>query len=410
MKAEFIIAVRGENGALLRCTVMAAQKQAPVHVVFDGDETPMIDGLPADTSQPWKDPRGCAQARHYGIMDSDADVVILCDGHMSFPDALVATVMKHLTKHKKDLLCCQTRGADKGLQFCDERVYTGAFLSYKQTCREDCLTDYHGIKGHWNPEHTPPGPVGCVMGACYAFRRDWYEAIGKPLAILDEWGGDEEVLSLGTLFMGGRVICLPLVCGHVFKSPRTNRTDAPENNERRISNRFAILRALPIPEPERVRLEDHMMQKKRDYPSIIRRITTEREKDIVALHALWATGKRDWAALKAGGMVRCLTETEHHDAMGFRPAPVAANPQAQPPTPRFIVPTYREPDRPVPPPPHDVCERCDAVGQWDKAPGYTGMKTCRRCGHKQNKKPWEPSDDRRTVQMGDNFWRKQAAT
>lgn len=385
MTAEFIIAVRGEKPENLRRTVEAASKQAPVHVVYDGDETPEIDGIKADTSQPWTDPRGCGQARHYGIMDSKADVVILTDGHMTFPDGMVDRWISYLQQNRKALLCARTRPITTAFEFEEPgKLYTGAFLGYRYSVALNPTTDYHAVGAKWNPENTQPGPVGCVMGACYAMRREWYLKIGQPLSILDEWGGDEEVLSLGTLFMGGKVVCRPDIVGHLFGAPRTNRTDSPDHIERRIASRFAVLNAIPMMDTERLDLAEWIRKKSRNYDSILSRITAERAAASLALRDLWARGKRTWANLCESGVVRRLTVDEDREAMGFRPArPAASGDAAQDQTPRVVVPVYREIPAPPRPAPGDQCDRCDSVGQMTAAPGWYGMRVCRRCGHKQ---------------------------
>jgi len=372
MSAEFIIAVRGENPDILRRTVEQAAQQAPVHVIYDGAETPEVNGLKADVSIPWGDPRGCGQARHSGIIDSKADVLILTDGHMRIADGIVAEIESHLKNHRKDLLCCQTRAIDAAGQFTGQRTYTGAFLGYKTRCNLMPTIDYHAVAGVWNPIDTKPGVVGCIMGAMYAMRRAWYDQIGRPLHILDEWGGDEEALSLGTHLMGGRVCCLPVICGHLFQAPRTNRTDAQDHVDRRIASRFAVLNAIPMEDREREELATWIKQKKRNYDTIMQHIGPDRLTAILKLRDLWATGKRTWAKLRAGGVVRPLTEAEDKEAMGFRPG---TTPGAR----QYV--TLHEPPSP-PRPPAYACPRCDR-SSFKPTDGWPGHITCLYCGHKQ---------------------------
>jgi hypothetical protein len=110
------------------------------------------------------------------------------------------------------------------------------------------------------------------MGACYCLRRDWYFQIGSPLAIFEAWGGDEEILSVATWMMGGRVWLLPVTCGHIWAAPRArpeaadadrqgNRKDILPNEWLAMwANHYAMLAAIPMPESDRARFERHLDQ------------------------------------------------------------------------------------------------------------------------------------------------------
>lgn len=389
MKTEIIIAVRGEKPENLRRTVAEVAQVAPVHVVFDGNETPILDDLKADTSMPWTEPRGCAQARRAGILDSDADLIVVIDGHMTFSKNWLKKIQKHIAAHPKDIVCLQTKGLDKNFNFTPEPPFTGAFISYKQKVNLCPGLDYYALKGQFNPPDTKTGEIGCLMGACYGFLKERYLEIGDPWKILDEWGGDEEILSLANWLCGGRIYCLPVIAGHIFSATRINRTDSPEHNYRRIASRFAILESLPIPDAERGELSAWLMQKSRPYPHIWSYITPDRHADCIALQRQIASFGISWQSLKDRKIVRPLNAEEEKEAMGFnrRPRPETINAPVKLETRKPMPLPKREPfEYPLPVSrPLILCERCDK-SCWERAQGFQGYQRCRNCGHKQRVK------------------------
>jgi hypothetical protein len=59
-------------------------------------------------------------------------------------------------------------------------------------------TDHNGPEAlclKWSSD-PKPGKRGCVCGACYVFRREWYYSTGQCLSALPAWGCDEEALSI----------------------------------------------------------------------------------------------------------------------------------------------------------------------------------------------------------------------
>jgi hypothetical protein len=75
--------------------------------------------------------------------------------------------------------------------------YSGADIHYKG---EDG-NGHQALLWKWATD-PKPGPRACIGGACYVFRRDWYYEVGRPLAALPGWGGDEEALSISAWLSG----------------------------------------------------------------------------------------------------------------------------------------------------------------------------------------------------------------
>jgi len=308
VKTEIIIAARGELEANLRRTVTEAAQEAPVAVVIDGQENKTPDGLPARiVSSPWRRPRGCGQARHMGITTSSADVVVLTDGHMTFPPGWIATIEKHLEANPEHLTCCRMQSLRQDWTPFPDAPENGAFLALKSRERAG---EFWAISAKWAKGGPESGPVSAVMGACYGFTRAWYERIGRPLSILEAWGQDEEILSLATHLMGGRVFLLPVIVGHIYMAAHAGRMKTADESALIWSNRYAVLDALPMPAEERAELRAWMKRTARIGNETGDHFTEERATAIRKLHDRLASGPRTWGQLKADGIVRPLTDAE----------------------------------------------------------------------------------------------------
>lgn len=186
-----------------------------------------------------KDRSGPGANRHRGIEAAeDAEVILIIDAHMRFQGDVLARMVAHVKKHSGlvTALChhneeCSFTG--KGGHF-----YAGARIVYR-------VRDDQGQKvldAKWARDNTP-GERACVMGACYAFRRDWYYDAGQPLSILTGWGCDEQVLSIAAWLTGH----MPLVLdGHVAHRWRSSPPWAVTREERMavIASRAAMVHCL----------------------------------------------------------------------------------------------------------------------------------------------------------------------
>ena len=152
---------------------------------------------------------GPGRTRHRGIMAAeDADVIIIIDAHMRFQgDALVK-----MARAVKDggLVCCLTsHNAECAFQ---PNPYAGARIVYRA---KDGAT-HNALAGKWSKD-SKPGDRTCIMGGCYAFRRDWYLSVGQPLAALPGWGCDEEILSICAWISGQPIRCINAHVAHRYR-------------------------------------------------------------------------------------------------------------------------------------------------------------------------------------------------
>ena len=94
-------------------------------------------------------------------------------------------------------------------------IYRGAHLVATDT---DSHRRNRVLPCIWN-QRGEVGPIGCVLGGAYVFRRDWYwEALQRPWRHLKGWGHSEPVLSLINWLMGGENVLLDVEIGHMYRT------------------------------------------------------------------------------------------------------------------------------------------------------------------------------------------------
>lgn len=378
MKSEVIIAARGEVPYNLVRTVTQALEQCAVCVVFDGNErgneTPA--DLPPQTrvERPFEYPVGPGKCRDYGITTSSADVVIICDGHMSFDDGTLDRIFRYHQRHKNHLTCCRMRSLSQDWQWLDDTIYGGADLILK-TLESGGL--HYAISAKWRGGNMVRGEVPAVMGACYGMRRAWYQRIGYPLSVLDAWGQDEEILSLSTHIMGGKVVLLPYVCGHIYAAHSVGRNRTADEGDRMWRNRMATVMAIPMPDEERADLFA-WMRKTRVIGAFPRLQQTEQLE--VLCSALYNRGKVSWEQLKSRGIVRYATEDEQARYLGFRRPSAPAKHDARPIVPQQAI-VQPAPQAYAPSSACTLC-RCTNVRRVVDKRLRMSFLQCPACGHK----------------------------
>lgn len=192
--------------------------------------------------------QGPARTRHRGIeAAADAEVIVIIDAHMRFHGSALAAMARHAALSGG--VCCPIVYHNSECKFGGGR-YAGARIVY----RAKDGRSFTALAGKWARE-SEPGPRGCVMGGCYAFRRDWYYDVGQPLAMLPGWGGDEEALSIASWFSGVTPRCLPVEVAHRYRArPPWNVMSA--EHAAVYSGRMALIRAVVTETSARRELEE----------------------------------------------------------------------------------------------------------------------------------------------------------
>lgn len=179
--------------------------------------------------------QGPGRTRHRGILASNSDVIVIADSHMRFQGRALRAMADHAAKHG-GVVCCKTHHNEA----CDfsGTPYAGARIVYRA---KDGRT-YTSLAGKWARD-AEAGPRGCVMGGCYAFRRDWYYSVGQPLAMLPGWGCDEEILSIASWLSGAMPVCLDVRVAHLYRPKPPWNVMAQEYAAVR-SGRLALIHAV----------------------------------------------------------------------------------------------------------------------------------------------------------------------
>jgi ribosomal protein L40E len=370
MKVEAIIAVRGEKPENLIRTVEQASKSADVCVVFDGDEKgnecPDAVRNMARTMRVEGRPCGCGYARNAGIESSDADLIVILDGHMKLPDGWAKKFTAHHTKNPKALTCTRMQSLNQDWQPIGDPDECGAYIQYKSTEPHGL---HYALTAKWNKEKKKSGPVGCVLGACYGITREWYDRIGRPLSILRAWGGDEEILSISTHLCGGSVYMLPMTVGHVYAAVNVGRVRTADEEAAIWGNRHAVIDAIPMEEQERDHLHAWLASSNR----IDKRLPPQPQEVQMLRELLESVKVKSLHELKAGRIIVCADgEADEYKGRPTHPPPAPPTDKAQ------IIMRKLE-----------ICDRCGARDSFVQIRGRINTPTfgmayarCRRCGHK----------------------------
>ena len=274
--------------------------------------------------------KGPQRMRHEGIMQAPPGVVIVMDGHMRVqPGAL--DIVAESVKHGKAVACARCHHHHE-ITF-EGSGYAGAKVCWKS---EEPGSQYWALSGKWRTVGDA-GPIGCVMGACYAFDRDWYiDGLGKPWQFGTGWGMDEEVLSITNWLSGGETI---LADAHVWHRARVP-ADVPYSLNPLQSaglwaNRFRILDMLPMHQEDRKELCDHMTHNRfgADMWRLIRRSLEKYDEQVSAYRErkwerTWQDWKETWLEKEAQPTtlmqmrknIRSRTGAKWHDLMKLKRA------------------------------------------------------------------------------------------
>lgn len=226
--ATVIIPHRNENPEHLRITAESARAQTAGVEVLAIEDTPAI---------------GVSFRRHQGIEAARSNLVIITDAHCRFDDGLFAGAAAMLEAHPKRILCfdCRDATADTLAKIEDSPHRSGANLRMWHEPERAVLD----VKWRYGKES---GPVPCIMGGVYAFRRDWYmDGLGGIWKHSRGWGFCEQILSLATRKAGGESWCMAEhEHSHLFKATRNLQAE-PLNHRHTKENAWLAIHALCTP-------------------------------------------------------------------------------------------------------------------------------------------------------------------
>lgn len=291
-----IITVRGDE-PLINKTIanIMAEVGCPVEVIVVYDGEPTMTTELADQVLIHRKVRGVGPSRHKGIEAAKYPVVFLTDAHMNFSKGFGLEVLKHYddAENAKDLTCGVSYGVSDDLMFDKKQGRYGCrFVEVSKEPGNEVWV----MSGKWADQE--PGEIGCVYGACYAFKKSWYKKIGEPLNVLRGWWGDEEYLSLATRLSGGRCVLLDFKAGHLFRDHPAYATTR-EDILRRTINRHRLVEMLPCPQATRdmmlARFSANAVTMMADYDSA--KAEDDKRPEVIAAKKLWRGWFRRWRGL-----------------------------------------------------------------------------------------------------------------
>jgi hypothetical protein len=172
--------------------------------------------------------QGPGRTRDRGIMAAtDADVIVIVDAHMKFKGKVLERMAKKVRQDSglECAICHHNEGCEfNKLHPSGHGAYYGADIHYKGSD----ANGNNALLWKWQDTRLSAGPVACIGGACYVFRRDWYLSVGRPLSILPCWGGDEEVLSMAAWYSGFQPNVFDGHVAHRWRPAAPWRTADPE--------------------------------------------------------------------------------------------------------------------------------------------------------------------------------------
>ena len=238
MKTSVLIATRKDPD--LRATVDNLRHNSGCHV------------------QSYEDTRGMGPqwVRHKLISESNADVVIVMDGHMRVKPGTLDAAAEYVGQRGNKVACLRCFHSEQ--EDWTGTPYAGASLQWGGKGKD--VGEPQAFVAKWRKSQQA-GKIGAVMGACYVMRRDWYlDGLRAPWQWGQGWGCDEELISAATWLRGGEVELLPWAVWHRAQSAKSRKFSYSDAQLRGVwANRLALLQALPMPTSTRNKLIQQIM-------------------------------------------------------------------------------------------------------------------------------------------------------
>ena len=176
--------------------------------------------------------------RHRGIVAAEgADVIVIIDAHMRFQGDALKRIISAARESGSLLVPFCHHNEQTSFSANKGHYYAGGRIVYR--ARDG--REHKPLDAKW-ARSDEPGRRGCVMGACYAFRRDWYMGVaGQPLSILLGWGCDEQALSMAAWMTGRKIEVIGEHVAHRYRERAPWPFDAHKECRRVDQNRAALV-------------------------------------------------------------------------------------------------------------------------------------------------------------------------
>lgn len=375
-QVSVVLSVRGKE-PLLDGTIRNLRTKAgmPIDIVLinDGGDYEHLTECDIDQLLVNSKNRGCAYSRHRGIMESTTPIIMVCDAHMNFSDKWAVALCEWFNDNKGSFVTCAEMGAcDYDLEPLDVTPHTGANFTWKSIEPIGGTTTTENLAFHAKWANNKAGPISCVMGAFYAFKRNYYGTMGEPWKVGTSWGSDEEYISMASHLCGDGVMLMP---NHIRGYHHFRKTIPwnPTQSDLFYTwvNRFRLVHVAPMHTEEKQMLwnwmgENPMIQL---YDSSFKNTLAAdfNRPDVAELKRLFESKRAKWEPFFKNYVtvlenVNCVEETTKlyeahrsaHTKMVTTINPTITNDVVEPvkAAPQMFV-------RKV-----EVCDLCDRVDQW----------------------------------------------
>lgn len=171
-----------------------------------------------------KERKGVAESRNIGVAHSVTPYCLLLDAHMRFYEQRWETeLIKYLNEFPESIICSKTvvihKNEDGTYENEDGKKRStglGATINLDWN-KERCFRHAWSYDNTRNKPHENLMEIPCVLGAAYAFRKDWWNKI-RGLDGLIVYGLDEALMSIKTWMFGGKCyLKTDWNVGHIYR-------------------------------------------------------------------------------------------------------------------------------------------------------------------------------------------------
>ena len=310
---------------------------------------------------------GTSAARHFGMRLAKTEVVVTIDAHVRIGRCWGLNILQTFASPAwhQTVACGHIGHLKDNFEPGDDPCYHGARINWMDTSAEP-----RAIVARWDPRSKAGQRIGAIMGAYYAMRRDWYDAMCQPWNLSRSWGCDEELISIASYLSGGDCRLLPDDCPawHLFRASSPIAYAQHEFTEI-INNRLRLLRLFPFSASEVAALCGFMGLQpppafNNDTLTTFADCYAEERARLEDYLKTWVTGYERWTdEARAAALPPPVPTCEQSPS----------KPQARDARPQQLAPI-----------PVDVCVQCDARDSFDVTHTYDTFRRykCRRCGKK----------------------------
>jgi hypothetical protein len=166
---------------------------------------------------------GAGKTRHRGIVNSKAKHVIITDAHMIFGPRFAEKMVAPIKSNPRAVVCCDCLGVTDDWKPNNTHRFGADFVEYEKKEQKHRFFVSKWRRGEAFASGVEEIPQ--VLGACYAFNREWYlDGLDYPWELHCGWGKSEQLLSVTNWMAGGVNLCVKDAwAAHLFRGGSPKR-------------------------------------------------------------------------------------------------------------------------------------------------------------------------------------------